>query len=147
MERMGQFTTTRSPAEKQNYITYPRLRRFVREDNVKPMQENQKPKNAPGPQTGGRPAKTKVPEGDVKAARVAALQYALDRAANFVHDGGSSYAARARGAARAGVPRATVDAGIAALEAALSDARAAVERAYAAPAAKTAPKARVTLGA
>lgn len=94
------------------------------------------PKNAA---TGGRPASESTPLGR--------LQYTLDRACNFINDGTSSYARRARTAARAGVSKEIAVQGLAAMEAALKDARASVERAYSAPEKAAAPQSRVKLGA
>lgn len=102
--------------------------------------QKQAPANA---NQGGRPAKpeAKTPE----AAARANLQYTVDRACNFIHDGTASYARRARTAARAGIDKALVLKGIDAMLAAVNDARQAVERAYAAPTKPEAPKSRVAL--
>lgn len=110
--------------------------------NEKPKTEQPKTESA---RQGGRPAKPTTAPGDVKGSRVANLQYTLDRACNFIHDGASSYATKARSAARAGVERRTVEAGLDAMAAALADARAVVERAYNEPAKAAAPKSRVAL--
>lgn len=98
-----------------------------------------KPANA----SGGRPAKVeaKTPDGRARAN----LQYTLDRANSFINDGTASFARRARAAARAGVPKEVVLKGFAAMEAALKDARSAIEQAYAEPTKAPAPASRVSL--
>ena len=95
----------------------------------------------------GKPAKPDNANAkDPQARALGNLQYILDRACNFIHDGQSSFAVRARRAAKRGVPKATVTKGLTALESAVSDARAAVERAYTPEAKKeVVQKSRVTL--
>lgn len=73
------------------------------------------------------------------------LQYALDRACNFIHDGNTSYARRARTAAQRGVDRATVDKGVAAMKEAVADLEASIERAYKAPDKPAQPTRRAVL--
>lgn len=94
----------------------------------------------------GRPRKDGT-NGTPSEIAVADLQYALDRANNFVMDGGASMAARAARCARAGVPRSLVNKAIEALESAVADLREAVDRAYSEPEAKAAPVRRVDLTA
>lgn len=109
------------------------------------QQTTQTPKPAAQPATpqGGRPAK---PEADTPQEKARAnLQYVLDRACNFIHDGTSSYARRAKTAARAGVDRALVEKGVVAMEAAIKDLRSAIDRAYSAPTKAEAAKSRVSL--
>lgn len=94
----------------------------------------------------GKPGRPGLPKNATKAEKsLANLQYVLDRTCNFIHDGASSYAVRARRAAKNDVPKATVLKGLVAIEQALADCRAAVDRAYAAPEKKEAPKSRVAL--
>lgn len=97
------------------------------------------------PETRGKPAAPKSK--DPKQQAVFNLQYAVDRACNFIHDGGSSYARRAKAAAAKEIPKETVLKGFVALEAALADCRKAIERAYS-PDEKRAPThaSRVQLG-
>lgn len=82
---------------------------------------------------------------DRTEAATARLQYTLDRACNFIHDGGSSYARRARRAAKAGVPKVTVLKGLDAITEAISDARDVIERAYGPKAAPEKRQSRVSL--
>lgn len=96
------------------------------------------------PNQGGRPKKQK-PEGTPQERARANLQYTLDRACNFIHDGTASYARRARTAARAEVPKEVVLKGLEAMKAAIADAYASVERAYNAPQKNETPKSRVAL--
>lgn len=106
----------------------------------------QQPTNATAPAnaSGGRPAKPEATTPEARA--VVNLQYALDRACSFIADGTASYARRAKTAARAGVPKEKVLRGLSAgIEAAVADARAAIERAYLEPTKPDAPKSRVTL--
>jgi hypothetical protein len=76
----------------------------------------------------GKP-KMQTPSDKTEAAKVR-LQYVLDRAINLIHDGSSSYAVRARRAAKRGVPKATALKGLDAMRETLEDAREAIERAY-----------------
>lgn len=92
------------------------------------------PKSAEGEaHKGGRPAKNAGPKLDPITAAKKNLKYAMDRANSFIHDGGSSYARRARGAARAGVPKEIVLRGVVAMEEAIHDLRGVIERSYAEP--------------
>lgn len=111
------------------------------EQNMGNESKNQERKNK-----GGQPAKPKVEPGNPQAAALANLQWALDRACRYVHDGAGSYARRVRYAAANGVPQGTVMAGLDAMEAALRDARAFAVRVYSAPETKkTTPASRFTL--
>lgn len=74
------------------------------------------------------------------------LQAALDRTCASINDHPNvSVAARVARCARAGVPQAKARAALGALESALSDAQAAMERAYAAPAERATVAQRVNL--
>lgn len=106
-------------------------------------QQTQKPATATE-NKGGRPGKAEAKNPKDRA--LANLQYALDRACSFIHDGSASYARRARTAARQEVAKETVLKGLTAMQAALADAQRAVERAYAEPTKPEAPKSRVALG-
>lgn len=98
------------------------------------------------PSQAGKPGKPNLPKNATRAEKATAnLQYVVDRTANMIHDGSSSYAIRARRAAKAGVQKATVLKGFGAMEAALADCRAAIERAYAPEQKREAPKSRVAL--
>lgn len=61
------------------------------------------------------------------------LQHSLDRANAFIADGTGSYARKAVTAARQGVERETVNAGIAAMREAITDLESVVDQAYKAP--------------
>lgn len=98
---------------------------------------------APETNKGGRPAKPDAKNPKERA--LGNLQYSLDRACSFIHDGSASFARRARTAARHEVSRETVLKGVAAMQAALADATRAVERAYSEPTKPEAPKSRVSL--
>ena len=78
----------------------------------------------------GRPP-SKAAEGTPEERALKALQYSLDRANNYIQDGGPSYARRAKRAANAGIPKEVVLQGLAAMETALADARKTIEAAYA----------------
>lgn len=91
----------------------------------------------------GRPALPKG--GDKTEVALKRLQYTVDRACNFIHDGGSSYANRARKAARAGVPKERALKGVEAMRAALIDAEKAIERAYSQPEKRPVAASRVSL--
>lgn len=95
----------------------------------------------------GRPPKDSADARSPQEVAVANLQYSMDRACVFLMDGNNSVASRAARAARAGVPRATVDKALSALEAALQDCQEAIQRAYAAPAEKPRVERRVDLTA
>lgn len=132
-------------------------------ENLKEMATNQQqtapqaPKTAPaetvqaGGKTaankhGGRPARPRKVYANKTEKAKANLQYVLDRACNFIADGGSSYARRVKTAARNDVPIEVARKGLDAMQAALDDARAVLEQAYAAPTARSGPvKSRVTL--
>lgn len=92
----------------------------------------------------GKPGKGEMPK-DPKARALVNLQYAFDRAANFIHDGTASYARRAKTAARQGIPKERVLRGIAELNAVIEDARKAIDIAYAAPEEKKRVERRITL--
>lgn len=68
------------------------------------------------------------------------LQRAVDGATRAIIDGSTSYARAARSAAKVGIPREHVEGGAAAIEEALRDMRAVIERSYAEPTAKGAIK-------
>jgi hypothetical protein len=95
------------------------------------------------PAQGGRPGKAEAKTPRERA--LVNLQYALDRACSFIHDGSASYARRARTAARQEVSKETVLKGLVAIRAAADDAARAIERAYAEPTKPEAPKSRVSL--
>lgn len=109
-------------------------------------QKNASQPTAPAPQaTGpGRPAKGAAPK-DPKAAALANLQYTLDRANNFIHDGTASVAVRMRRAARAGVPREVAEKALATMRDAVADCEAAMTHAYAEPTKPAVVKSRVSL--
>lgn len=104
------------------------------QQTTKPATQPQGPAKtaSPGP---GRPPKgasnavIRTPE-ERRASALKNLQYVLDRGCNFIHDGASSFAKRAKTAARAGVPQATVLAGIGALKASIVDLENVVKQAY-----------------
>lgn len=89
------------------------------------------------------PTKTETAEAQEKA--VAALQASMDRACAVIADGSSALLRRTARAARAGVPRATVDRAIAALESAVADLKAGTARAYETPTARPVRASRVNL--
>lgn len=93
----------------------------------------------------GRPPKDSADARSPQEIALGNLQYAMDRACGFIADGNNSVAARAARCARAGVPRATVDKALEAMDAALADAREAAQRAYDAPQAKPVRESRVNL--
>ncbi|MHB1059779.1 MAG: hypothetical protein ACYC0F_18040 [Rhodanobacter sp.] len=98
------------------------------------------------PRGPGRPPKDKATT--PLAAAIANLQFATDTVTRYIADGNTSLAKRSAQAARAGVPRAVLDKAFAAIKSTITDAEAAVARAYEAPAPKAqAPKSRVNLAA
>lgn len=108
------------------------------------MSTQNKPATAQNP--GGRPKLPRASPGELKKKSLDNLQYVLDRACIFIHDGPSSYAVRARRAKKNGVDRVTIERGLEAMSAALKDAQGAVERMYTTREEKVAPKSRVALG-
>lgn len=97
--------------------------------------------------TGGRPRNPANDDPDMTPEQRAKanLQYTMDRACNFIADGTASVLTRGIAAAKAGVPRETVETALAAVGAALADARTGIARAYEAPDQPAERKSRVQL--
>jgi len=99
------------------------------------MATNPKTQNAGTPTVSrgrGRPPKDSPDAVDPITKAKGNLQYAFDRAVGFINDNGpSSMAGRIAQAAKRGIPRATVEPLLRAVEDALEDCRAAMDRAYA----------------
>lgn len=91
----------------------------------------------------GRPRKPR--EKDPTKRTLTALQYALDRANNYIADGRQSYARYAKFAAKRGIPIETVEKGIVAIEACVKDLRTSVVAAYREPTSRAAVVSRASL--